>query len=266
MLSSGLKRWAMRLSYDGQPFVGWQWQPRGESVQRRLEESLWLLTRERVRVHGSGRTDSGTHAHNQVAHVDLRTSLSAERLLKGLNGLGKSQLVVKQLMIADPAFHARYSANGKHYRYCIHNRPWPPTLKKSCWWIQPPLDWEAMRKAATSLLGRHDFAAFRSIKCTSPSTHKTMSAVDIIDKVDLAEEGIYWIEMRASGFLQHMARIICGSLVEIGLGKQPPEQLSEALASGRRDLGGSTAPARGLHLLAVCYPKEVDPFVVRHLA
>ena len=261
MLKPELIRWAMRLAYDGKHFIGWQLQPHGQSVQGMLEESLWLLTKERARVHGSGRTDAGTHACNQVAHVDLRTSLTSERLRQGLNGLGRSQLVVKQLTAADPSFHARYSACAKRYRYCIHNSAWPPVSNRSCWWISRPLDWDAIEEATTILLGQHDFAAFRSIKCTATSTKKTMSAIDIIKVTDVAEEGLVWLEMEASGFLQHMARIICGSLVAIGLGKQPPSQIKKALAAKSRKLCGITAPAKGLHLLAVRYPAKIDPFL-----
>ena len=266
MLKSGLIRWAMCLAYDGQHFIGWQFQPHGTSVQGRLEEFLWILTRERVRVHGSGRTDAGVHAYAQVAHVDLRTSLPAERLRQGLNGLGKLELVVKNLLPARSDFHARYSASAKRYRYCIYNRPWPPVLQRRCWWIRRMLDIEAMRVAAKTLLGRHDFSAFRSADCNANSPWQTMLAIDILMSPDPAEEGMLWLEMEASGFLQHMARIICGSLIEIGLGKQPPEYALCALESRQRDQRCPTAPAQGLHLLAIRYPTELDPFCSSSLA
>ena len=248
----------MLLSYDGSPYQGWQLQPHGDTVQGRLEAALKTITGLSIRVHGSGRTDTAVHAHNQVAHFDLPAPRSLQKLRASLNGLCQPSVSIKNLLWVPADFHARHSARGKTYRYLIYNRPYPPVFAKPyCWWVRYPLDVGAMRLAARHLLGPHDFSSFRAIDCAAKSPLHTMNSVEL-------EEGIWpdatlRITFQATGFLQHMARIITGTLVAIGGGRMAPDEMGRILQAKQRDLAGETAPGRGLHLLKVHYDLEEFP-------
>lgn len=253
-----LQNVAITLSYDGNAFHGWQLQPNGPTVQGKLEQALAILTGRETRVHGSGRTDSGVHAFNQVANFSAPAGLDLHRLRAGLNGLGAPAIAVKGVAPVPQSFHARYSATGKTYRYHVFNRPYPPVFgRRRCWWVRPALQIGAMREAASALVGRHDFSAFRAKACGAKSPVRTIEQLTI-EEGDWPEATLR-IRIEATGFLQHMARIVAGTLVGVGRGMLKPEQVAAILAGGRREDAGQTAPGWGLYLLEVRYDLEVFP-------
>lgn len=248
----------MVLAYDGSPYLGWQIQPHGPTVQGTLEQALNTILHHPVRVIGSGRTDTGVHARNQVANVFLPEPPSLYRLRQQINALAGPSIAVKRMVEVPPNFHARYCARGKHYRYHLFNRPYPSVFgRERSWWIRQDLDVDAMREAAGHLVGEHDFSTFRAKACEAPSPVREIRRIDIT--VGEREDSTLRIDLEASAFLQHMARIVVGTLVAVGLGRLEPARLAPILASRDREQAEATAPARGLHLISVNYDLEEFP-------
>jgi tRNA pseudouridine38-40 synthase len=250
------------LAYDGSAFHGWQVQDHCESVEAALGQALTTAVRRPTRVFGSGRTDAGVHALNQVAHCDIPEGIDLERLRASLNALAAPAISVQDIVPVPGDFHARHSATGKVYRYHIQNRPYPAVLaRERCWWIRLPLDVASMRAAASELVGTRDFSAFRASQCAAPSPVRELR------RIELSEgdwtDGTLRIELEASGFLQHMARIIAGNLAAVGLGKLAPPDLAAILASRDRTRAAMTAPAKGLHLVRVLYDLDRFPQLKR---
>lgn len=251
-IAPGESNYAILLGYDGTVFCGWQIQQNGASVQGRLEEALATIVRMPARVIGSGRTDAGVHALEQVAHVLLPGGLDTERLRANLNGLTGPDISVKRIVPVSANFHARFRAMGKHYQYHIFNRPYPAVFSRGhSWWVKRPLDLGAMQQAAAHLQGRHDFSAFRSSHCEASNPLRELRRLEIGPSG--TTNGMLLIDLEANAFLQHMVRIIVGTLVSVGLGALAPEALPGILASKNRDNAGETAPAAGLHLVRVFY-------------
>ena len=265
---------AMLVAYEGHSFQGWQLQPNGPTVQGALEDALRVLYGRRVVVNGSGRTDTGVHAFNQVAHVRLPRSPGQSRntdlppadlppadlrkVRASLNGLAGPHIAVKALVDVPDHFHARHRALGKHYRYQLFNHAYSPVFgRHRAWWLKLPLDAAAMRQAANHMVGHHDFSAFRARDCAAKSPQRSLTRLDI-QEVD-TPEGNLWIDLEANGFLQHMARIIVGTLVAVGQGKLAQEEMAAILASGERSRASATAPGAGLHLMSVKYDLEAYP-------
>jgi tRNA pseudouridine38-40 synthase len=238
------------LEYDGSDFSGWQIQDNGRTVQGELEKALTVLLREPVRPVGSGRTDAGTHALGQVAHFCTRSEIPIQRLAHGLNGLLPDDIAVREAAEAPPDFHARYSAKRKRYRYRIRlgkaavERPYV-----WCWYRD--LDVAAMREAAQSLPGTHDFGAFCKQDPVPVSLSCSVYAADL--QIQGTEIGF---EIEANRFLRHMVRVIVGTLTEVGTGRRPAQDMTRLLASGDRGASGVTAPACGLCLLWVRYGSD----------
>ncbi len=257
---SGLRNCALVIAYDGTPFQGWQFQPHAPTVQGRLEEALRIAVRRHVDLFGSGRTDTGVHALAQVANAWVPAETDLRKLQGSLNGLGGPEIGVAAIGWAAPEFHARHSAVGKCYRYRIHNRPAPPVLaRRQCWWVRRPLDLDAMRAAAERLLGTHDFSSFRAKDCAAVTPVRELRAIRIAAGAE--PEAALNIEFEASGFLQHMARILTGTLVAVGSGDLTPEEVAAILAARRRERAAMTAPGQGLHLLRVDYDPARFPEV-----
>lgn len=271
-------RLAMVCAYEGSRFQGWQIQSRGATLQGRLEEALRIATGSRIRLFGSGRTDSGVHAFNQVAHFDIPRDIprdipldipghlsvdgsgggAPDRLRVSLDALAGPHISVKALVRVPAHFHARHSAIGKTYRYHIFNRPYPPVFaRERSWWLRRPLDAGAMAGAAEWLEGSHDFSAFRAADCSAASPVRTIRKIDI----ELGDwpDGSLRITIEATGFLMHMARIMAGTLVGVGHGRLAAEDIPAIIDSRERSRAGDTAPARGLHLLHVQYDLEEYP-------
>jgi tRNA pseudouridine38-40 synthase len=245
-----MPRFKLTIEYDGAPFVGWQRQANGFSVQQALEEAILAASGEAVTAHGAGRTDAGVHASGQVAHIDLAKSWSGFRLSEALNAL----LVPKPVAVLSAEevagdFDARFSARMRHYAYRIVNRRAPLALERDrAWRVKRRLDVTAMREGAARLLGRHDFSTFRDSQCQASSPIRTLSRFDI-------ESDGERIDMRISArsFLHRQVRSMVGSLEHVGAGKWSVDDLVAALESRDRARCGQVAPAAGLCLAQVDY-------------
>ncbi|MDH5750876.1 MAG: tRNA pseudouridine(38-40) synthase TruA [Deltaproteobacteria bacterium] len=247
-----LENMALVIAYEGGPFMGWQVQPHGESVQGQLEQALATITRLRVGVVGAGRTDSGVHALGQVANIRLPAGTDQLALLKSLNGLLAPHISVRGIIPVEWGFHARHSARGKVYRYHIQNKVYPAAFSRDhSWWLKSALDVSAMRAGAEHLLGTHDFSSFRARHCEAPTTVRTLSRIELTEG-DWPDSTLR-LEIEGNAFLQHMVRIITGTLVAVGKGRLAPDGVRGILESCSRDAAFATAPARGLHLLKVFY-------------
>jgi tRNA pseudouridine38-40 synthase len=250
-------RIALSVEYDGSAYCGWQLQAHSPSVQAVLEKALSGIACEPIRVVAAGRTDTGVHALGQVVHFDTSADRPQRAWLRGANTLlpGDVRIIGTQEVAGD--FHARFSALSRAYRYLILNRPQAPAVgHERVAWEPRPLDAQAMHAAAQSLLGEHDFSAFRAAACQSRSPWRNLLQLDV------RRLGPWLvIDARANAFLHHMVRNLVGTLLDIGTGDQPVEWASRLLAGRDRTLAGRTAPAAGLYLTAVQYPPHfgVEP-------
>ena len=247
--------WLLLLWYDGTGYSGWQVQPNQQTIEAELENAIFQLTGETIKVFGAGRTDAGVHALNQTANFISETSFTPQKWRIALNGLLPKDIIVKAVVEMPTGFHARHSSISKKYRYLLFNQPYAsPFAKKASWWIRPALDVQAMQHATSFFIGEHNFSAFRSSKCDSPSVVKNLKNLTI------REEKTYFstisIEVEANSFLQYMVRIIVGTLVDVGLGKKSPTVIPQILDSQDRKNAGPTAPPYGLYVLEVCYPSN----------
>jgi tRNA pseudouridine38-40 synthase len=243
-------RYRLLIEYDGSPFVGWQMQAGGLSVQGIITDAIAAFAEEKVTVHGAGRTDAGVHALSQVAHVDLARDWRPDRVRDALNArLRPHPVAVLAVEKVAESFHARFSAKRRHYLYRIVNRRADLTLERGrAWRVPRPLDAAAMHAAAQHLIGRHDFTTFRAAECQAKSPVKTL------DRLDVARDGDE-VHVRASArsFLHHQVRSMVGSLVPVGEGKWRPDDLATALAARSRAACGPVAPPEGLYLVSVDY-------------
>jgi tRNA pseudouridine38-40 synthase len=237
------------LAYDGTRFVGWQRQAEGESIQGLLEDSLARLEGGAVTAHGAGRTDAGVHALAQVASVRVTFAHDPTTVLRALNATLPPDIRVTRVEDAAPEFHARFDARGKWYRYQIANVPVAdPFARAYAWHIPEPLDRAAMANAASALVGTHDFSAFQS---SGTDVHTTVRTVTRSAWLDDGALLVY--EVAGDGFLRHMVRAMVGTLVEVGRGWRPSQEVSSLVAGGSRAQAGATAPAHGLLLAKVEY-------------
>ena len=245
-----MTRWKLTLEYDGGPFVGWQRQENGPSVQAALERAVEAFSGEAITVHAAGRTDAGVHATGQVAHIDLAKETTADTVRDALNfHLKPDPVAVLSAEAAGDDFHARFSATMRHYRYRILNRRAPAALERGrVWHVGVPLDPAAMHAAAQRLIGKHDFTSFRAVACQADSPVKTLDALT----VEAAGEEVQ-IYARARSFLHHQVRNIAGTLKLVGEGKWTGDDVAAALAARDRSRAGPTAPAEGLCLVRVDY-------------
>ncbi len=246
-----MTRWRLTVEYDGGPFIGWQRQAYGESVQGTLERAIATMTGEAVTIHGAGRTDTGVHALAMQAHADIGKVLTEHRLREGINALVRpapvSVLAVEQV---PDDWHARFSCTGRRYLYRILNRRAPPALNRgNLWHIGEPLDLEAMEAGAAKLIGTHDFTTFRSVHCQSASPVKTLDWLSV-ERVD---EEIH-IRAAARSFLHHQVRSMVGCLALVGRGSWRPDDIQTALDTKDRAALGLNAPPEGLYFVAATYP------------
>lgn len=249
-------RIAALLEYDGSGFSGWQWQdpvsqpPGGRTVQAVVERALSAVANEPIRVIVAGRTDAGVHACAQVIHFDTRAQRSAYSWVRGTNSNLPPEVALLWAAEIDPEFHARFSATGRRYRYVILNRPVRPAVwAKRVSWEYRPLDVAPMQAAAATLLGTHDFSAYRAIQCQAKNPVRELRKLTVIRRGEMVI-----IEAHANAFLHHMVRNLAGVLMEIGAGERPAGWAREVLEARDRTAGGITAPANGLYLSEVEYP------------
>jgi tRNA pseudouridine38-40 synthase len=243
-------RYKLTIEYDGGPFVGWQRQDNGPSIQALIEEAIERFCGERVSLHGAGRTDAGVHATGQVAHFDLSAEKPTETVRAAVNfHLKPHPIAVVEAAIVPADFHARFSASWRRYRYRILNRRAPPALDRGrVWHVAVPLDDAAMADAATLLVGRHDFNSFRSAACQAASSLKTLDLL----AVSRAGEEIA-IDVGARSFLHNQVRILVGTLQLVGRGQWTKRDVAAALQACDRRRAGPTAPPYGLCLMEVRY-------------
>lgn len=239
------------LKYDGTKLNGWQKQGNTENtIQGKLEAILERMYGTYVEIHGSGRTDAGVHALGQVANFHAPANFSPEEIKRTLNEYLSKDIRVLKVETVDERFHARLTAKGKTYEYRIDNGEIAdPFTRKYTMREEEPLDLEAMKTAASFLLGTHDFKSFCANKKMKKSTVRTITKILIEE-----DQGLVTIRYTGNGFLYNMVRILTGTLIEVGRGMRKPEELRDIIEAEDRGAAGFTAPAQGLFLVEVDYP------------
>jgi tRNA pseudouridine38-40 synthase len=238
------------IEYDGTNYQGWQVQPKGPTIQGILEEKIGLLTGQPVQLFGSGRTDSGVHALGQVAHFKTESRMDIGTIQRALNSLLPHDIVIQKAEEMEGEFHARKHSKSKIYEYRILNRNLRSAFHREyVWHIPQKLDLTEMKEATRSLIGEHDFAAFRTVGSPTRTTVRRV----IRAEWKRGQNGLLRFEIEANGFLKQMVRSIVGTLVEVGKGRMRAADLRKILNSRDRSEAGPTAPAQGLFLKEVKY-------------
>ena len=257
-----MRTFKLTLAYDGTDYVGWQRQASGASIQGCLEAALADIAGAAVPVVGAGRTDAGVHALGQVAGVRLGVRIDPGALARAVNAKLPPDIRVVGGAEAADTFHARFDAVAKSYRYrLLHGPVMSPFLRRYAWHVREPLDAGAMAEAGRTLVGEHDFAAFQAAGSGVQTTVRTVFELTVsagsarLDRRGGRRRGHDRRRGAGSGFLRHMVRTIVGTLVEVGRGRRDPEDVGRVLRSGDRGAAGPTAPARGLFLTGVEYPR-----------
>ena len=238
------------IAYDGTRYYGWEHQPDQEmTIQGKLESVLSKMTGEPVEVLGAGRTDAGVHAKGMTANAFLDTAFDETGIRDYMNRYLPDDICIREVKKAGERFHSRYNALGKTYRYtCYVGETKPLFDRKFVYALEEKPDVEKMERAAEFLKGEHDFASF----CANPRMKK--STIRKVDRIEIVLKGDYlYFTYHGTGFLQHMVRILTGTLLEVGLGKRTPESMEELICAKKRALAGETAPAQGLCLISVDY-------------
>ena len=247
-------RLALGIEYDGTGYVGWQRQRSGIGVQQRVEAAIASVADQPVEAVCAGRTDAGVHATGQVVHFDTAAERTLRGWLLGVNANLPADINVTFARHVDDDFHARFSAESRTYCYLIINRLVRSALyRRRAWWVHEPLDVAAMQQGGEHLLGEHDFSAFRAAGCQAATATREITQV----RVERHQDWVA-ITVTANAFLQHMVRNITGTLVAIGRSDEAPGSARDVLESRDRTAAGMAAPAHGLTLVAVRYPKRFD--------
>lgn len=247
------QNYKLLIAYDGSRYYGWEHQPSTEmTIQGKLEKVASLMVQEPVEVLGAGRTDAGVHARGMAAHMRLETELSAEEIRDYMNRYLPDDICILEVRKAGDRFHSRYNALGKTYCYTCYTGPIKPVFdRKYVYVLEETPDIERMRQAAAYLIGTHDYASF----CSNPRMKK--STVRKVDRIEIEQSGPYIrFTYHGTGFLQHMVRILTGTLLEVGFGNRDPESIPELIEAKKRAMAGFTAPAQGLCLIKVDYHTE----------
>ena len=245
-----MQRYKIKIEYEGTPFVGWQFQKNGQSVQEVLQKAIFNFSKEKVVVIGAGRTDSGVHALAQVAHFDLKKKIKRKSLLPAINqNIGNKPVTVLKINKANKKFHARFDAKKRTYQYIIINRQSPLTLQKNkAWHIRKKLDVKAMKKGAKLLLGTHNFSTYRASSCGAKSPIKTMEKISIKKNKDKIT-----LKFTSKSFLQQQVRSMVGCIKYLGEGKWNIDYFERSFRSKNRKNCAPPAPACGLYLKNIFY-------------
>lgn len=245
-----MQRYKITIEYNGAPFVGWQSQGEKTSIQEVIEEALLQMSGQYIELYGAGRTDAGVHAMGQVAHFDLRVDFPTNEIIGALNFyLRVVPISILSVEKVASDFHARFAAKSRSYVYKIINRKAPLALEAGkAWHLRESLDMDLMQVAANSLIGKNDFASFRSIKCQAKSSIKTIDEINFLKKGELIE-----MYIKAPSFLHNQVRIIIGNLRKVGNGDFAPEMIKQILEVKDRTKAAATAPPDGLYLVKVEY-------------
>lgn len=239
----------LNVEYDGTAYAGWQSQTNGLAVQDVVEAALAQILKQSVRIHSSGRTDAGVHARSMAAHFRIDSNIPLSAFREGANRFLPRDVVIREVREMPATFHARYSAKGKWYRYTIYNGEMrSPLSSRTAWHLRGDLDLDLMRAAAEFMVGNHDFQAFRSSGCVAKTSIRNIFKVEIS-----ADQELIYVDIKGSGFLRNMVRMMTGTLVDVGLGKRPVSDLQKLLLGEEGVTCGPTAPAHGLCLQEVWY-------------
>ncbi|HEX7874938.1 MAG TPA: tRNA pseudouridine(38-40) synthase TruA [Sphingobium sp.] len=252
-----MTRFAFLIEFDGRPFMGWQRQAHGPSVQQAVEDAIATIvssTAEGGRpivVHAAGRTDAGVHATAMRAHADLDTNMTAFRLMEATNAhLRPAPVAILACQVVADDWHARFSCLGRRYEYHIVSRRAPVTFERGLVWrIPQELDADAMQVAAQHLVGRHDFTTFRSAHCQSDSPLKSLDRLDVVRNGERIT-----VHAAARSFLHHQVRSMVGCLALVGMGRWVPDDVRDALEARDRARLGLNAPPDGLYFTGAVYP------------
>ena len=245
-----MQRYKIKIEYEGTPFVGWQFQKNGQSVQEILQKAIFNFSKEKVVVIGAGRTDSGVHALAQVAHFDLKKKIERKNILPAINqNIGNKPVTILKINKINKKFHARHDAKKRTYQYLIINRQSPLALQKNkAWHIRKKLDVKVMIKGAKLLIGTHDFSTFRAASCGAKSPIKTMEKILIKKNKDKIT-----LQFTSRSFLQQQVRSMVGCLKYLGEGKWNIDDFKNSFESKNRSKCSPPAPACGLYLTDIRY-------------
>ncbi|MEL7200511.1 MAG: tRNA pseudouridine(38-40) synthase TruA [Pseudomonadota bacterium] len=246
-----MTRYKLLIEFDGTPYAGWQRQKNAPSVQHCVEAAVLAFCGETVTLGAAGRTDAGVHATEMVAHVDIQKTVRADQVRDGLNfHLGDAPIVIRDAVVADDDFHARFNCTGRHYRYDILNRRAPAALARNrAWHVIGTLDVVLMAQAAQCLVGRHDFTTFRASQCQAESPVKTLNAIAVARQGEIVK-----VTCHARSFLHHQVRSMVGSLVMVGRGRWSSADFEAAFKACDRTRCGPVAPPDGLYFVKADYP------------
>ena len=237
------------IEYDGKDFNGWQKQPNKLNIQGEIERAIYLITGEEVDLIASGRTDAGVHAFGQVANFKTNTNIPIEKIAIAINSKLKKSIVIKKAEEVDLMFHSRYSCKRKTYRYIFNNSEQGTAIYRNLeYHISQKLDIDAMKKAIKYFEGEHDFKGFKASGTSSKSSVRTIYKGEIKQVGDRI-----YLEVTGNGFLYNMVRIIAGTILEVGLGKINPDDITDIINSKSRERAGKTLPPYGLYLVSVNY-------------
>jgi len=245
-----MQRYKMKIEYEGTPFVGWQFQKNGRSIQEVLQKAIFEFSKEKVTVIGAGRTDSGVHALGQTAHFDLKKKISKKKILPAINqNIGNNPVTILKINKTNKKFHARHDAKKRTYCYLIVNRLSPLALQKNkAWHIRKKLDLSIMKKGAKFLLGTHDFSTYRASTCGAKSPIKTMEKILIKKNKDKIT-----LQFTSRSFLQQQVRSMVGCLKYLGESKWDLKDFIKSFKSKNRLRCAPPAPAYGLYLEKIKY-------------
>jgi len=245
-----MQRYKIKIEYEGTPFVGWQFQKNGQSVQEVLQKAIFNFSKENVIVTGAGRTDSGVHALEQVAHFDLKKKIQKKSLLPAINqNISNKSVTVLKINKVNKNFHARHDAQKRTYEYLIVNRQSPLTLQKNkAWHIRKKLDIKSMKKGGKLLLGTHDFSTYRAASCEAKSPIRTMEKILIKKNKDKI-----YLQFTSRSFLQQQVRSMVGCIKYLAEGKWSIDTFQKAFKSKKRSTCAPPAPACGLYLKNIIY-------------